>query len=191
MLLLRGLVAIALLQPLLAAEWVPQPGALDAGNDIESGNYTVAEAEAHCGALHDCAGFTFKSNTSAPKDKVKVYFKTSQQGNTDKAWWTYLKPKAAFRFANTFGDHMVLQQNAKAQIWGFARPGDHVSVVSSAGGSASCVTGSEGVWQVAMPPVKGSMKPASITASLSPQSTAESAGTITLEDVLYGDVWFW
>lgn len=48
----------------------------------------------------------------------------TRQEHVDGKWWTYLKPKSGFRFANTHGDHMVLQQSpAKAQIWGFAKPG--------------------------------------------------------------------
>jgi len=34
----------------------------------------------------------------------------------------------ALRFANIFGDHMVLQQDKPVRIWGWAEPGDQVTV---------------------------------------------------------------
>jgi hypothetical protein len=95
-------------------------------------------------------------------------------------------PPPAFRFANTLGDHMVLQQApAKAQIWGFAPAGSSVSVTSSAAGSApvTAAVGADGTWQAALAPVKAGSTPITITAKA-------GAASIVLKDVLYGDVWF-
>ena len=162
--------------------WVVQNHALQRGNDLDSGNHTLTSAEAKCLQLRGCAGFTFSSNISVPSGLVHVYFKSSELGNTDPKWWTYLKPKPAFRFANTLGDHAVLQQApAKASIWGFATSGQLVNVSSSGGGSVSAVAAADGTWQVLLPATEGSMTPHTISAR-------SGSTTITLEDVLYGDV---
>ena len=167
--------------------WTVKQGALDAGNDIGTpANHTIAEAEAVCAGLHGCAGFTFKANHSAPAGRVKCYFKSVAQSNVDTLWWTYLKPKPAFRFANTQGDHMVLQQApAKAQVWGFAAAGASVTVTSTASGAAPVTVsaGADGTWAAALAPVAASTTAVTISAS-------SGGETITLLDVLYGDVFF-
>ena len=92
-----------------------------------------------------------------------------------------------FRFSNTHGDHMVLQQApAKAQIWGFGTAGQSVSVVTTAAGGATPIkatVAADGTWQVALVPVKASANPVTVTAT-------SGTTSITLKDVLYGDVWF-
>jgi len=90
----------------------------------------------------------------------------------------------AFRYANTFGNHMVLQQApAKANIWGFGTPGAPVKVESTAGGMASTTVDEHGIWQVQLDPVVATSTPVNITAT----SGQEGADLL---DVLYGDVWF-
>ena len=167
--------------------WTVKQGALDAGNDIGTpANHTIAEAEAVCAGLHGCAGFTFKSNHSQPAGRVKCYFKSVAQSNVDGLWWTYLKPKPAFRFANTQGDHMVLQQApAKAQVWGFAAAGASVTVTSTASGAAPVTVsaGADGTRAAALAPVVASTTAVNLSAS-------SGGETITLLDVLYGDVFF-
>ena len=91
-----------------------------------------------------------------------------------------------FRFSNTHGDHMVLQQApAKAQIWGFGTAGQSVSVVTTAAGGTpvKATVAPDGTWQVALDPVKASGNPVTVTAT-------SGTTSITLKDVLYGDVWF-
>jgi hypothetical protein len=43
----------------------PWVGALPAGGDLHSGNYTLAEAEAFCNATDACVGFTFRAASAA------------------------------------------------------------------------------------------------------------------------------
>ncbi len=64
-------------------------GALGGGNDIASGNHTLEEAALRClelGAL----GFTHAGPAPQPHQKVLVYFKSSEAGNDDPAWATYI-----------------------------------------------------------------------------------------------------
>jgi hypothetical protein len=77
----------------------PQPqfahrtGALGAGNDLDSGTYTVAEAMLHCAAIN-ALGFTFSAAEASPSEKVLCYFKSSAAGNQDPQWQTYLAEDA-------------------------------------------------------------------------------------------------
>ena len=55
-----------------------------------------------------------------------------------------------------FADHMVLQQKAKVNIWGWSAPGQKVWVKGSWGKQASTVTKANGKWTVKLQtPVAG------------------------------------
>lgn len=168
------------------ADWREINSALVVGADIESGNHTLASAEARCLHLKGCVAFCFKSAVPDPGNvSVKVFFKSAVNLNGDQQWWTYLPPKPEFRFANTFADHMVLQQApSRSVVWGFAVAGAPVNVTSSVGGSAATVAGPDGIWRVSLSPVKASETAVSLVA------TTVGHDAITLTDVLYGDVWF-
>eukprot|EP01050_Picozoa_sp_SAG11_P009333 SAG11_NODE_869_length_6814_cov_3.266865_1_plen_242_part_00 len=101
-------------------------------------------------------------------------------------------PAAAFRFANTLGDSMVMQQApAGAVIWGFAPPGAAVAVYSThpevrrqqQEGPARAVAAANGSWLVHLPPAAGSFAAFNITA------TSPGQPIISLANLLYGDVW--
>lgn len=82
---------------------------------------------------------------------------------------------------------MVLQQApAKAQIWGFGTVGQAVSVTTTTAAGATPVNttvAADGTWQVALAPVKASVESITVIAT-------SGTNSITLKDVLYGDVWF-
>ena len=187
MLMTTSVVVLAVLIAPSRASWTVVHQALGVGDVIEQGDYTLASAKERCIAQSECVGFTIMANTSSPAGPVPTYLKnaTNLIGGNNR-WWTYLRPKATFRFANSLGDHMVLQQAPmKARLWGYATPGATVSVSSSARGSASTTADADGLWAVSMPPVKASMTPTTLTAS-----SSTDANPIHLHDVLYGDVWF-
>ena len=48
------------------------------------------------------------------------------------------------------GDHMILQQQTGAPIWGWAEPGESVKVEGSWGKRASATAGADGRWQVCL-----------------------------------------
>lgn len=78
-----------------------------------------------------------------------------------------------------FSDHMVLQRDLAAPVWGTAEAGEKV-VVSIAGQSLTAKADDEGKWSVKLKPLKaGGPLVLSIKAS----------NTIELNDVLVGDVW--
>ena len=82
-----------------------------------------------------------------------------------------------------FGDHMVLQQDCKLAVWGWADPGEKVTVtVGKQTGTATADSG--GSWRVDLAPVS------STGATAVPQTLVVAGkNTITFHDVLIGDVW--
>lgn len=89
--------------------------------------------------------------------------------------------RADVTLAEIFGDHMVLQQGAKVPVWGWADPGEKVTVTfGNAHGSA--ITKADGTWRVDLPPVPLKMAPQVLTVT--------GKNTVTIQDVLVGDVWF-
>jgi hypothetical protein len=93
-------------------------------------------------------------------------------------------PLPAFRFATVYSDHMVLQRApSQASIWGYATPGASVSVKAGAASAAAPVTAAaDGIWRVSLPP-----QPASTSAVV--LSASSGGKTISVVDVLFGDVW--
>ena len=78
-----------------------------------------------------------------------------------------------------FSDHMVLQRGTKIPIWGWAAPGEKVTVALGER-TATAVTGKDGNWTVRLDPL-----PASGPYTL----TVSGSNTLTIKDVLIGDVW--
>ena len=91
-------------------------------------------------------------------------------------------PLPSFRFATVYSDHMVLQREpSQASIWGFASAGASVSVKVGAA-TATATSDASGIWRASLPPQPASTIPAVLSAS-------SGGKTITVNDVLFGDVW--
>lgn len=81
------------------------------------------------------------------------------------------------------GDHMVLQQQSDANLWGKASPSSKVNVkVSWSRERISTVTDSDGNWRLSVRTPEASFNPQSITIS-------DKDGSLTLTDILIGEVW--
>jgi len=94
---------------------------------------------------------------------------------------------AQFAFADItmpaiFGDHMVLQQDAKLPIWGWADPGEKVTVTLGAD-SLQANAAADGAWRVDFPPR------ARVTGDAAQSLTITGHNAIRFQDVLIGDVW--
>ena len=86
---------------------------------------------------------------------------------------------AQVRLPRIIRDSMVLQREAKIKLWGWAAPGEKVTVRFN-GKTTKTITGSDGKWLVQLPPTKaGGPYTMNIDAS----------NHVTLHDVLVGDVW--
>jgi sialate O-acetylesterase len=87
---------------------------------------------------------------------------------------------ANVRMPLIFGDHMVLQQDAKLTIWGWADPKEKVTV-SFAGKKEKTTTAEDGSWQVNLKPIMNKSKGEILT--------IKGNNTLIFQDVLVGDIW--
>ena len=83
--------------------------------------------------------------------------------------------------SNVFQTNMVLQRDKPIRVWGWAPPGEQVTVTFAAG-TASAQAGDDRAWNVTLPAVAANSKPQQMTV----KGTRE---TILLDNILVGDVW--
>ena len=88
--------------------------------------------------------------------------------------------RADVRLPAIFSDHMVLQRGAVAPFWGWADSGETVTV-QFAGQSKTTTTDKKGKWMVRLDAIKD----ATVKGVLS----VKGKNTITIKDVLVGEVW--
>ncbi len=93
--------------------------------------------------------------------------------------------RAELKLANVFTNHMVLQQQLPIRIWGWATPGQQVTVTLA--GDSKSVTGqataaADGKWLVAMDPLEADGTPMKLSAK-------GDGGSVELKDILMGEVW--
>lgn len=88
---------------------------------------------------------------------------------------------SALRLPFVFADHMVLQRNAALPVWGWGTPGKTVSV-SFAGEKREAPVNEFGKWSLVLPELKANAVGENLVVT-------EGADSITLRDVLVGDVW--
>ncbi len=78
-----------------------------------------------------------------------------------------------------FADHMVLQRDAALPVWGWAEAGEKVEV-SIAGQTKTATADANGKWSVKLD---------KLTAGEPTSMTVKGKNTITIQDVLVGEVW--
>lgn len=83
--------------------------------------------------------------------------------------------------SNVFQSNMVLQRDKPIAIWGWAEPGEQVTV-TFAGGEASARADDDRAWKVTLPAVAAENKPQQLT-------IRGESDTLTLNNILVGDVW--
>ncbi len=81
---------------------------------------------------------------------------------------------------NLFTDHMVLQRDLPCPVWGTAEPGEKVTVMLGLS-QASATAGADGKWSVKLPASKMNATGQDLVIS--------GKNTLTIKDVLLGDVW--
>ncbi len=89
--------------------------------------------------------------------------------------------QATVKPAALFSDHMVVQQQSVTPVWGWGDPGEKVTV-SIGSRSQSAVTGIDGRWMARVSGVVASAAPTTLTIK-------GASNTVTVNDVLVGDVW--
>lgn len=91
-----------------------------------------------------------------------------------------LTARAELKLPAIFSDHMVLQQDRQAPVWGWAAPGESITV-SIAGERFTTTADEQGAWRLVLSP---------LTAGETYQMTVSDTRTsFTIEDVLVGEVW--
>ena len=96
--------------------------------------------------------------------------------------------RGSLSLAGPFADGAVLQRGRPVPVWGFADEGDVVKV-AFAGLEASATAGGTGRWRVDLPAMKECGKGRDLVVSAAGRDGAPK-GTVTVRDVLVGDVWF-
>ena len=87
---------------------------------------------------------------------------------------------AAVKLPAIFSDHLVLQSDVAVPVWGWAEPGEDVSV-TFAGQTPTTKADSDGKWSVKLAALKASAEPQILT--------VKGRNTLTVNDVLVGEVW--
>jgi sialate O-acetylesterase len=87
--------------------------------------------------------------------------------------------RAEVKLPALFSDHMVLERGATVPVWGWAAPDENVTV-SVAGQQQSTKAGADGKWRVNL---------ANLSASGPQTLTVAGSKTLTVRDVLIGEVW--
>ncbi|MBM3890105.1 MAG: sialate O-acetylesterase, partial [Verrucomicrobia bacterium] len=91
--------------------------------------------------------------------------------------------QAAVTLSAVFSDHMVLQRDMALPVWGWAEPGEEVTV-EFAGQKKTARADAKGKWMVKLDPMPASAEPRNvrISSTLNPQP-------LTISAVLVGEVW--
>jgi len=87
------------------------------------------------------------------------------------------------KLAAVFSDHMVLQRDKPVPVWGWAGPGEPVTV-SFGGQEKKVAADAAGKWMVKLDPL-----PANAASSELQVSAASNRQSVTVKDVLVGEVW--
>ena len=88
--------------------------------------------------------------------------------------------RADVRLPHVLGSHMVLQRGRELPFWGWADPGERVSVQVGDGQAVTAEAGQDGRWRLALPPMEAG---GPFTVSVAGNNR------VVLEDVLVGEVW--
>lgn len=91
-----------------------------------------------------------------------------------------LQLHAEVKLPAIFSDHMVIQRDVEAPVWGWAEPGEDVSV-SFGRDTKRTKADKDGKWSLKLSKLDASAKPHDLT--------IKGTNEITLKNVLVGDVW--
>ncbi|MBM4049900.1 MAG: sialate O-acetylesterase, partial [Planctomycetes bacterium] len=90
---------------------------------------------------------------------------------------------AEVKLAKVFGGNMVLQRDMKAPVWGWADPGEQVTV-EFAGQKKTATADAKGAWKLTLDPLPASAEPRTVTVTGSIQNQESE-----IQNVLVGEVW--
>lgn len=88
--------------------------------------------------------------------------------------------RADVKLPSVLNSHMVLQRDMPIPVWGWAAAGEKVTITIGAS-SATATADADGKWKVSLPAMQADGKTYSLK--------VVGNNTVTLEDILIGDVW--
>ena len=107
------------------------------------------------------------------------FFSLSGRGVVWFLIWAAFPAWAEVKLPALFADHMVLQGDMPVPVWGWAKPGESVTV-EAAGQKRVAVTDAQGKWRVELAPLQ---RGTHLTLAV------RGANQILVHDVLVGEVW--
>ena len=100
-------------------------------------------------------------------------------------WCSASLARAELRVATIFSDHMVLQRDRPAPIWGWTAPGEAVTV-TFASQTKRATADAQGRWRVTLDPLAANSTGRDLTVA----AEGATPQRVTIQDVLVGEVWF-
>lgn len=91
-----------------------------------------------------------------------------------------ISASAEVRLADIFSDHAVLQRNQPVPVWGWADPGEKITVTFN-GQTHSTTATDAGTWRVDLDPMQANAKGGTLEVS--------GSSVVTRNDILVGEVW--
>ena len=88
--------------------------------------------------------------------------------------------RAEVRLPKIFGDHMVLQRELPVPVWGWADPGEKITI-RFGGASVQATADAKGKWMIKLPAMKASAEGRELT--------VDGSSNVSFKDVLVGEVW--
>lgn len=95
-------------------------------------------------------------------------------------WMAQVSSQAEVRLPGFFGDHMVFQRDIPIPVWGWADPGEKVTVLLGDGGAVEATADALGRWSAKLPVMK---------AGGPHQLVVTGRNKLVIQDVLVGEVW--
>jgi sialate O-acetylesterase len=89
---------------------------------------------------------------------------------------------AEIQLPSVIGSHMVFQQDKPIKIWGWAEPGENISLVFADQRDQATADG-DGLWEIQLKPMKSGHGPYEMTI------TGTQSPSLHLDDILLGEVW--
>ncbi len=126
-----------------------------------------------------------KRGTARPLTRRRASGKLCASGMKTKlsllvaAFAAFVSARADVKLPNLFSDHMVLQQNARVPVWGWAEDGETVTVEFK--NQKLTTVAKDGKWQVSLWFMKADATPATLRIT--------GKNTVVIKDVLVGEVW--
>jgi sialate O-acetylesterase len=93
----------------------------------------------------------------------------------------WARGQPALQVPHIFGDHMVLQAGQPVPVWGWAHPGDAITVTFAGQHKQTVAAHEDGAWKITLDPLPVSSGPSVLTIA--------GPETIAFHDVLVGEVW--